>query len=410
MNRRMDRSRLNIGTYILQPYARSEEHIRDLSDCGIDFVLCMGNDRPALDLFEKYGIGAVLSGIVPGWWGGDGDNAGKLEQTNPMEKYIAAINSFEDHPAVWGIDIGDEPSALDFPYYGKVFEAVNNGFENQFAYINLYPNYASIAKNNDRETVSQLGTETYAEHIDVYCRNFPADYICYDFYLYSINVPKAYENLRIVSDACLKTGRDMWIVLQVNSHVPEKFISENMLRFQAYSAMAFGAQNITWACYTGGWWHNNVLDGNGEKTEQYEKLKKVNAEIKKLSETYMKFSRTATHFVGFGDDHPDMDGVGQKSIPCLDSGYFKEVREESGAPLIIGEMVSRGNDGARALMVCAADDPQDVAAAQRRVIFRSDKRTVTAYGGEGKLPVTKLSDGSFAVDIKSSGGVMIVSV
>ena len=93
---------------------------------------------------------------------------------------------------------------MDFPYYGKVFEAVNSGFENQFAYINLYPNYALAAKNSNRETVNQLGTATYAEHIDAYCRNFPSDYICYDFYLYAANVAKAYENLRVVSDACLK--------------------------------------------------------------------------------------------------------------------------------------------------------------------------------------------------------------
>ena len=28
MNKRMDRNRLNIGAYILQPYARTEDHIR----------------------------------------------------------------------------------------------------------------------------------------------------------------------------------------------------------------------------------------------------------------------------------------------------------------------------------------------------------------------------------------------
>ncbi|MBQ7915173.1 MAG: hypothetical protein IJ315_00110, partial [Firmicutes bacterium] len=71
----------------------------------------------------------------------------------------------------------------------------------------------------------------------------------------------------------------MWIVLQVNSKHKEEWISENNLRFQAYTAMAFGAENIIWACYTAGWWHNQVLDEKGEKTQQYEKLKKVNGEI-----------------------------------------------------------------------------------------------------------------------------------
>ena len=87
---RMDRNRLNIGVYHLRPYARTEAHIKDLADCGVDFVICMENDRPALDLFSKYGVGAIVSGVVPGWWGGDGDNAGKLSETNPISKYEEA--------------------------------------------------------------------------------------------------------------------------------------------------------------------------------------------------------------------------------------------------------------------------------------------------------------------------------
>ena len=102
---RMDRSRLNIGAYILQPYARSEAHIKDIADCGIDFIVCMQDDRTALDLFEKYGVGAILTGVVPGWWGGDGSNAGKLSTLNTMDKYTDAAAAWEDHPAVWGIDI-----------------------------------------------------------------------------------------------------------------------------------------------------------------------------------------------------------------------------------------------------------------------------------------------------------------
>ena len=132
-----------------------------------------------------------------------------------------------------GIDVGDEPSALDFPYYGRVMDYVNRAFPNQFPYLNLYPNYASVSQNNAQETVNQLGTATYDEHIQKYCENVPVDYICYDFYLYSINVTKHYENLRVVADACRNTGRSMWIVLQVNSNKPAEWMSENNLRFQA---------------------------------------------------------------------------------------------------------------------------------------------------------------------------------
>ena len=408
MNKRMDRNRLNIGVYHLKPYARTEAHIKDLADCGIDFVVCMENDRPALDFFHKYGVGAIVSGIFPGWWGGDGDNAGKLRETNPMEKYEAAAKAFSDHPAIWGIDVGDEPSALDFPYYGRVMDYVNRAFPNQFPYLNLYPNYASVSQNNAQETVNQLGTATYDEHIQKYCENVPVDYICYDFYLYSINVTKHYENLRVVADACRNTGRSMWIVLQVNSNKPAEWMSENNLRFQAYTSMAFGAENIIWACYTAGWWHNQVLDGEGNKTRQYDKLRKVNAEIRTLADEYMKYRRVSTHFVGF-EGHPHMAAVKQPAIESLNTGVFFDVKADNGAPILVGEMVNRHGDGSVALMVCAADDPYDKDPKEYHITFRAPDRCVRALGGEGYKTVTHLGDGLYAVSVKSNEGVLITA-
>ena len=408
MNKRMNRNRLNIGVYHLKPYARTEAHVKDLADCGIDFVICMENDRPALDLFHKYGVGAIVSGIVPGWWGGDGDNAGTMAAVNPMEKYVAAAASFVDHPAIWGIDVGDEPSALDFPHYGRVMDYVDRAFPNQFPYLNLYPNYASVSQNNAEQTVNQLGTPTYAEHIQKYCENVPADYLCYDFYLYSINVTKHYENLRVVADACRNTGRSMWIVLQVNSNKPAEWMSENNLRFQAYTSMAFGAENITWACYTAGWWHNQVLDGEGNKTQQYDKLKKINAEIRTIAEEYMKYRRVSTHFVGF-EGHGDMAAVKQDAIPSLSTGVFFDVKADNGAPLVVGEMVNRKGDGSTALMICAADDPRETDPKEYNITFRAPNRCVRALGGDGYKTVTDLGDGVYAVAVKSNEGVLITA-
>ena len=408
MNTRMNRNRLNIGTYFLHDYARSEKHIREMKACGIDFVVCFDNDRKTLDLFQKYGIGAVLTGIVPGWWGGDGDNAGTMADTRPLQLYTAAAAQFEDHPAVWGIDIGDEPSARDFAHYGRVFDTVNRAFPMQFPYVNLYPNYASVAQNTSDQTVNQLGTTTYEEHIEEYVKNFPADYICYDFYLYSFNVNSAYENLRIVSDACLRSGRSMWIVLQVNSNRPEEWISENELRFQAFGAMAFGAENIIWACYTAGWWHHQVLDAHGEKTEQYDKLLRVNREIHTIAQGYSDFRRTATHFVGF-DGTEWLKGVNQTSKSALDTGIFFDVHAAERTPLVIGQMVSKANDGSYALMIAAADDPYDRQQKDVTVTFRTDSRAVTALGGDGYLLVERDENGYYSVKIRSNAGVLIVA-
>ncbi len=408
MNQRMDRNRLNIGVYHLKPYARTEAHVRDLADCGVDFVVCMDNDRAALDLLHKYGVGAIVTGPLPGWWGGDGNNAGKMAATNPIEKYHKVAAEFTDHPAIWALDVGDEPSALDFPHYGKVIDYVNRAFPNQFAYLNLYPNYASVSQNNAEETVNQLGTPTYEEHIQRYCQCVPSDYLCYDFYLYSINVTCHYENLRVVANACRDTGRSMWIVLQVNSSNPDYWISENNLRFQAYTSMAFGAENIIWGCYTAGWWNNQVLDGEGNKTQQYDKLQKVNREIHTIAGEYMKYRRVSTHFVGY-EGHRHMDAVKQDAIAALSTGVFFDLKAENGAPLVVGEMVNRNRDGSVALMICAADDPYEKHPAEYRITFRAPNRSIRALGGCGYKTVEDLGDGLYAVTVKSNEGVLIMA-
>ena len=65
MNTRMNRSKLNIGAYFLAPYARDERHVREVAECGIDFIVCMENDRTALDLMYRYGVGAIVTQVLP---------------------------------------------------------------------------------------------------------------------------------------------------------------------------------------------------------------------------------------------------------------------------------------------------------------------------------------------------------
>ncbi|MCR5042053.1 MAG: hypothetical protein K6C36_08170 [Clostridia bacterium] len=413
MNRRMDRNRLNIGAYILQPYARTERHIREIKECGIDFIVCMGDDRPALDLFEKYGLGAVVSGIVPGWWGGDGENAGLLAERNPLERYGEAASGFRDHPAVWGIDVGDEPSALDFPHYGKVTALTERLFANQFAYLNLYPNYASVAENSAQQTVNQLGTATYDEHIRRYCENVGLDYICYDFYMYSLSadrnsffgINRAYENLRVVADACRSTGRAMWIVLQVNSNRPEEWLSADQLRFQANSALAFGAEVVTWACYTGGWWHNQVLDGQGEKTEQYEKLKTVNAELRAIGRKYMKYRNVSTHFIGFKWAHTPA-GVNADVSDELNTGVFFGLRASDGSPLLAGQMVARDGSGKQAVFICNASEPWGDRRTESTVEFCANGAEVHILTARGEIE-PEITDGKYRFSLPSCGGALL---
>jgi len=403
MNQRLNRTRFHIGAYCLAPYARTRRHIREIAECGIDLMIGVPNDRTVLDHFAENGVGAVVNGVVPGWFGGKGENAGTMAKERPFGLYETAAQKFEDHPAVWGIDIGDEPSALDFPHYGKVQERVEQLFPNQFAYLNLYPGYGMLASNTPEEITAQLGTDNYREYLERYCENFSADYLCHDFYLYSASAKAAYENFETVSEICRRTGKSMWTVLQVNSHRPEVYISENQLRFQAYLAMAFGTEMILWACYTAGWWHHQVLDENGEKTEQYAKLQKVNAELHHMGETYMQYRNVGTRLIGTAECWK-----GLASVPSADIGLFREIQVQGGC-IAAGAMVSRSGDGSGALLLCGADDPMDVYPKAYAVRFRTDASCVRVVDGTGERTLLPQEDGSYMLPFGSGKGVLLIA-
>ncbi len=409
MNKRMPKDKLVIGAYILQPYAQTEKHIKELRECGIELIVCFRpKDRSVLDLLYKHRVGCILSGILPGWWGGDGQSAGTLHERNPLSLYEKAAADFEDHPAVWGVDIGDEPSALDFDHYGKIARQTEKSFHNQFAYLNLYPNYASVAGNNEDQTQCQLGTATYKEHIDRYIEKIDLPYISYDFYLYplpeSIGVGKMLDNFRIVAEACRKTGRDFWYIPQVNGLHETDFTSENMLRYQAYSALCYGATVINWACYTGGWWCNNVLDTNGEKTEQYENLKKINAELEKFGVEYMKYEVTDTHLLGFCGEgwlpvFPDI-----KTADKLDTGAVRGLCSDG--ELIVGEAVCRTDKEKRALIILNASDPYDRTGKKVKVRFSAFMREVQIFCADEPVYLDKTEDG-YGFELEASRAVII---
>ncbi len=414
----LDRSRLNIGVYYLNHNAATEGHVRDLAECGVDFVF--GPSVPHA-FFRRYGLGHVASFVVRHMpKAGDADRLQDMLVLCSEDARKFHSSSCGREPSIWGVSLADEPSARDFPVLGKAVAHVKTLFPGRFLYVNLFPNYASVAKNTDAEAKSQLGVESYQRYIDEYCREIPLDYISWDFYLYSgrgdSHLPLFYDNFRIVADACRRTQRDMWFVGQVNSIRPELWISENMLRFQAFAAMSFGAQNISWACYSPGWWTNSVLTASGEKTQQYDRLKTVNREIRIIAPEYMRWRNAATHFVGFAPGEHAL-----KTMPMVvplrafDNAGFHDLHATDGGRLVVGEMVPRV-DAARsgrasAVFVFAADDPYDLSPKPREVRFRlADGLTPRVVGVNGEQDVYRTRDGIWSFPIMSSCGAFVVAV
>ena len=396
--KRFNNIRLNIGTYYLAPYARTEEHIKDAAACGIDFFVNVPNDATLLELLHKENIGAFVTGVFPSWFGGDGSNAGQMAESNPLYKYQDALTHFVDAPNIYGIDTGDEPSLLDFPHYGKIFSLVQKEQTQLLPYLNIYPSYAVKGANTAEEIKAQLGTDSYAEYIETYCQNIPSEYICFDYYPYSASLEGLYESLLTVSIACKKYKRKMFMVLQVNSHEPEVWLSANKLRFQAFHAMAFGAQTIIWACYTAGWWYNHVLDKEGNKTEQYDKLKKVNSEIHFLGTEYMNYNYEETHFIG----KYSVSNITTKN--ALSTSFVSQLKGEHDEALLVSTMQSASEN---AIFICASGDCYDKESDAFSITFHSDVQNVILLKNETKTTLIPDSEGNYTFSMLPNEGAFL---
>jgi hypothetical protein len=286
---------------------------------------------------------------------------------------------------------------------------VENSFENQFAYLNLYPNYAAVSQNDGDQTVNQLGTPTYDEHIKQYVEKVDLPYISYDFYLYpqtkNHNVGKMLDNFRIVSDACRSSGRDFWYIPMANGRYENDFTSLNRMRYQAYTALSYGATVINWACYTAGWWFNQILDTEGNKTEQYEKLKAMNAELHAISDIYMEYRNTATHLMNFDGESWAGDFPLINWSSKLDLGFVRDLRAPD-AKLTVGEMVHKEDANKRAIFICNASDPMDECGSAATVSFTSYGRRVKLHSGAGEIKLSKEGD-TYSFELESNRGVMI---
>ena len=408
---RIDRTKFHIGAYCIKhPALHDEEHVRAIRDCGLDFLYGVPvTERKLLDLFAKYDLGCIVEYLFPSWWGGCEGMVGNMDKIVRPLVYEAVAEKFRrdlDHPAIWMLNVCDEPNALDMPYLGRVARLVAEKCPETPAFANLFPNYASVCTNGAEAVKSQLGTATYAEHVEAYCRNVPLDYISYDHYMMRDSseetkgwAKKAYDNFRVVADACRRTGRDFWYAPQVNSYPHSKLRqTENKLRYQAYTAMAFGCTLINWACWSPGWWDHNVYDENGvQDRDRYETLKKVNFEIRRIAEPFMRYRNVATWFVGFegGDD-------------AYADGCFDALKATDGSPVLVGDMKPRKTGiGDKALFVFAAGDPTDELKGSHVITFRA-KGDVEAIGQDGALPVARSADGSCSFTLADNACALLV--
>ena len=195
------------------------------------------------------------------------------------------VKRFKDHPALAAYMLRDEPNRKDFPELGEWARKIRSVDNDHFCYLNLFPNYASE---------EQLGTKTYKEHVDLFVEEVPIQVLSFDHYPVVGDSLRAnwYENLEIFSEAARNAGKPFWAFALSVAHGPYPIPTMAQLRLQVFSDLAYGAQGIQyftyWTPYDTVWKFNNApVSLEGKRTDSYDRVKQMSAEIKSLSYIFL---------------------------------------------------------------------------------------------------------------------------
>ena len=197
------------------------------------------------------------------------------------------VRKFMNHPALAGYHLKDEPTRTDFPALADWAKKINTIDDKHFCYINLFPNYASS---------EQLGTKTYKDYVQTFINEVPVSFLSFDFYPIKQNEKGErtissgwYENLELFANEASKKGKSFWAFALTTSHWDYPIPTLEDLRLQVYSNLAYGAQGIQNFTYWTPWepFKEGPIALDGTRSVVYERVKKVNEEIKDLSGVFL---------------------------------------------------------------------------------------------------------------------------
>lgn len=243
-----------------------------------------------LDLCHAAGLRAIVSD--PRVSGYDWRN---VEETEARKNVASLIAETAKHPAVYGYYLVDEPNAALFPGLAKVASLVHEMAPATWAYINLFPNYAS------RE---QLGSTDYAAHLEEFIATVRPSQLSYDHYalMEDGSLRHGYwQNLEAMRSAALRHNLPFWNIVLTVAHFNYREPTAADLRFQVYTTLAYGGRGLAYFTYFApqvGNYRAAPIDQFGNPTPTWASLQNVNLQVAKLAPTLLQLRSDDVYHLG----------------------------------------------------------------------------------------------------------------
>jgi hypothetical protein len=199
------------------------------------------------------------------------------------------VRDYKDHPALLGYFIADEPGAGAFGGLGEVVAYLKKIDPEHPGYINLLPTWARAL---GPEKANYLGAPTYEEYVRQFVQKVKPAWLCYDNYgmLKHGDRGDFHENLETVRKVAREANVPFWNIVLCTQHGDFRVLTEPELRFEAMQTLAFGARGLVWFTYwspqgvdTSTKWTHAMIDEHGNRTEHYEMIRAINADVLAIS-------------------------------------------------------------------------------------------------------------------------------
>ena len=268
----------------------------------------------------------------------------KLSDDEIDARIKKVVREAGSNPAVKGFFIVDEPHVREFPGLAKAVAAVKKYAPGKLAYINLFPDYATLGAGD----ISQLGTANYTEYLERFVNEVHPQAISYDNYMVQSSgdlkdqsaAASYYRNLLEVRRVAQKYHLPFLNIVSSNQIRPHTPIPspENLL-FQAYTTLAAGYRGVTWYTFYCRGYHYAPVDNDGNRTLTFEYLKEVNRQVATLAPILCKLESTGVFFTKAPAD----------GLPLLPGKLIEAVTSSESTSVMVGEF--SGANGQRYAML-----------------------------------------------------------
>ncbi len=317
------------------PVERTNNGLDSIAACNFNMAgFVLPRDLPEC---RKFGLGAIMLTTDPLFTNVTYIYDWKKCSDTEIDRRVKLLVEGSGHnPSTVGYFINDEPGITDFPALGKAVAAVKKYAPGKLAYINLFPDYATLGAPD----TSQLGTPSYDEYLERFVAEVKPQLISYDNYMvqYSMDLSDRgqaasyYRNLLAVRRVALEHHLPYLNIVASCQLRKEKGVpSPANLLFQTYTTLAAGYRGVTWYTYFGSYDYAPI-DSAGNKTPIWAWLQEANRQVLALAPVMSRLTSTGVFFSAPApvDGLPMLPGKLIESVTCSTPVMVGEFQHQNG--------------------------------------------------------------------------------